>query len=110
MSDKFHAAQVRYKPANAPSEVHMFDDIGCAVIWLEGQAWKDALSTEIWVNDYKTGSWIDARKASYVLGQQTPMQYGLGAHLEAVEGSINFQAAREQIFKVENYFNQHGAR
>ncbi len=110
LGDEFHAAQVRYKPANAPSEVHVFDDIGCAVIWLEKKTWKDDPTTELWVNDYKTGSWIDARKASYITGQQTPMQYGLGAQLETSEGSINFQAAHDHIFKVENYYKQHGAR
>ena len=110
LSDQFHAAQVRYKPSDTPSEIHLFDDLGCAVIWLEGQSWKDSSAIELWVNDSKTGSWIDARKAFYVTGHQTPMQYGLGAQLEATEGSIDFQAAREQIFKVESYFNQHGAR
>jgi len=110
LGDKYHAAQVRYKPANAPSEVHVFDDIGCAVIWLETKAWKNDPTTELWVNDYKTGGWIDARKASYVVGQQTPMQYGLGAQIQASEGSMDFQAAHDHIFKVENYFNQHGAR
>lgn len=110
LNDQFHAAQIRYTPSDAPSEVHLFDDLGCAVIWLEGQSWKDDPSIELWVNESKTGSWIDAQKASYVTGQQTPMQYGLGAQSEATEGSIDFQAAREQIFKVERYFNQHGAR
>ncbi len=110
LGDKFHAAQVRYKPTNAPSEVHLFDDIGCAVIWLEKQIWKGDPNIEIWVNDFKTGSWIDARKAFYISGQQTPMQYGLGAQLEVTEGSMDYQAAHEHIFKVENYYKQHSAR
>ncbi len=110
LSDRFHAAQVRHSPVDGPTEIYLFDDIGCAVVWLEDQAWKDDPATEIWVNDYKTGSWIDARKAFYVTGQQTPMQYGLGAQLEAVPGSVGFETARVHIFKVDRYFHQHGAR
>jgi len=110
LSDRFHAAQVRYKPAGAPTEVYLFDDVGCAVVWLEEQEWKSDPATELWVNEYKTGSWIDARKAFYITGQQTPMQYGLGAQLAATPGSVSFEAASEHIFKVDRYFHQHGAR
>lgn len=110
LSDQYHAAQVRHKPTNATSELHKFDDIGCAVIWLEKQSWKDDPNTEIWVNDYKTGSWIDARKASYLPGQQTPMQYGLGAQLEQTPEAMSFQEAHNHILKIEDYYKQHGAR
>lgn len=110
LSDRFHAAQVRHNPSDAPTEIYLFDDIGCAVVWLEDQAWKDDPATEIWVNDHATGSWIDARKAFYVADHQTPMQYGLGAWLEMVPGSMNFEDAREYIFKVDRYLYQHGAR
>jgi len=110
LSDRFHAAQIRHKPADGPSEVYLFDDIGCAVVWLEDREWKDDPVTELWVNEHKTGSWIDAHKAFYVIGHQTPMQYGLGAQLEAVPGSMSFDVAREHIFKVDKYFHQHGAR
>ena len=110
LSDRFHAAQVRYKPAGGLSEIHIFDDIGCAVVWLEKQAWKDSPATEIWVNDHVTGSWLDARKAYYVTGHQTPMQYGLGAQLEAIPGSMDFEHAQKHLFKVERYLHQHGVR
>ncbi len=108
LSDQFHAAQVRYKPLDAPSEIYIFDDIGCAVVWLEGQSWKGDPTIEIWVNEYKTGNWIDARKAFYVAGHQTPMQYGLGAWLDAVPESMDFEAARVHIFKVDKYLYQRG--
>lgn len=110
LSDRFHAAQVRHKLADGSSEIYLFDDIGCAVVWLEGQAWKDDPATEVWVNDHATGSWLDARKAYYVTGHQTPMQYSLGAQLEAVPGSMDFEHAREQIYKVDKYLHQHGAQ
>ncbi|MCF6355790.1 MAG: nitrous oxide reductase accessory protein NosL [Candidatus Polarisedimenticolaceae bacterium] len=110
LSDRFHAAQVRHKPTDGPSEIYLFDDIGCAVVWLEDQAWKDDPAIEIWVNDHATGSWLDARKAYYVTGHQTPMHYSLGAQLEAVPESMDFERAREYLFKVDRYLHQHGAQ
>jgi len=107
LSDRLHAAQIRYKPVDAPSEIYIFDDIGCAVVWLEGQSWKDDPTIEIWVNEYKTGHWIDARQAFYVTGHDTPMQYGLGAWVEAVPKSMDFEMARAHIFKVDKYLYQH---
>ncbi len=106
LSDHFHAAQIRYKPVDAPSEIYIFDDIGCAVVWLEGKLWKDDPAIEIWVNEYRTGHWIDARNAFYVMGHETPMQYGLGAWVEAVPKGMDFAAAREHIFKVDKYLYQ----
>lgn len=57
----------------------MFDDIGCAVLWFqeENKDWFD--KAVIWINDAKSGEWIDARTASYTLGTLTPMGYGLSA-------------------------------
>ena len=109
LGDSFHAAQVRHRLADKQSKVYMFDDIGCALIWLEDKAWRDDATTEIWVNDYKTGAWIDARKAHYVGGQQTPMLYGLGAQLEATPDSVTFERAKRHIFEVEKRLNLHGA-
>ncbi len=110
LSDRFHAAQVRHKPADGPSEVYLFDDLGCAVVWLDDQPWRDDPATEIWVNDHATGSWLDARKAYYVTGQQTPMQYSLGAQPEAAPGSMDFEHAREHIYKVDRYLHRHGVQ
>ena len=35
VGDRFYAAQVRGAPAEEKTELYKFDDIGCAVIWLE---------------------------------------------------------------------------
>lgn len=109
LSDRFYAAQVRYlPPGKQRSAVLMFDDIGCASLWLEDKPWRDLPSTEIWVTDHRTGAWIDARKAYYVKDRQTPMDYGLGAQTEAVAGSLDFAQAKEQVRAVEQRFNSHG--
>jgi copper chaperone NosL len=107
VSDRHFSAQIRGGPAEKKTRVYKFDDIGCAVIWLDKQAWKADPRTEIWVNDFRNGKWIDARQASFVTGKVTPMGYGLGAQAEKVEGALNFAAAREHIYQVESSEHKH---
>jgi copper chaperone NosL len=108
LSDRKHSAQVRVPQAEGRSKVLFFDDIGCAVVWLDDKPYRDDPRTEIWVTDWRNGSWIDARKAWYVPGQITPMEYGLGAQPEPDPQGIDFVAARERIFEVEKKYNVHG--
>ena len=110
LSDRNHSAQVRITRPDARSKVRFFDDIGCAVIWLDAQTAEipDAPATEIWVNDWRSGAWIDARDATYVPGQTTPMGYGLGAQTESVPGGLDYGQAKEHIWEVERRFNIHG--
>jgi copper chaperone NosL len=109
LSDRVHSAQVRYQPEGKKrSKVLMFDDIGCAVLWLEDKPWKDDPATELWVADYRNGQWIDARSAYYVTGRITPMEYGLGALPEKVPGAFDFTQAKAHIYDVEKRFNAHG--
>jgi len=42
VGDRYSASQVRGAPAGQSTRVYTFDDIGCAVIWLDEQPWKDA--------------------------------------------------------------------
>ena len=107
VGDRNYSAQVRGAAAEAKTRVYKFDDIGCAVIWLDKQAWKDDSRTEIWVTDYRSGNWIDARQASYVTGKLTPMGYGLGAQTEKADGTLDFTAASNHIYGVENREHKH---
>ncbi len=107
LSDRKHSAQIRYAKGER-SEVKFFDDIGCAVIWLEEQPFADLPTTEIWVTDWRGGEWIDAAKATYVKGQVTPMEYGLGAQNESAPSGIDFTQAKAHILEVERRFNTHG--
>ncbi|OQX30569.1 MAG: hypothetical protein B0D96_10520 [Candidatus Sedimenticola endophacoides] len=109
VSDPRHTAQVRQPLAGGRSRVVMFDDIGCALLWLDDKLWRDDPRTEIWVTDHRDGRWIDARRASYVTGNNTPMAYGLGAQDEAVDGALDFTQARRHIFETEIRFNTHQA-
>lgn len=109
VSDHNYAAQVRGGPPGQKSKLYKFDDIGCAVIWLdERPSWRDDPATEIWVTDYRNGEWIDARKAWYVPGKITPMAYGLGATSEKEPNALDYEAAKKHIYAVEEKINIHG--
>ncbi|GAO37162.1 hypothetical protein SCT_2580 [Sulfuricella sp. T08] len=94
VSDRHYAAQVRGGPKK---QVFKFDDIGCAVHWLKDQPWVNDPATEIWVTDFRSGKWLDARTANYVTGKTTPMAYGYGASGEALPSSIGFEEVRKQL-------------
>lgn len=102
LSDRHHAAQIRGGPAGGKARVYKFDDIGGAIVWLQDKAWKDDAGTEFWVNDHRDGRWIDGHKASYVSGQRTPMDFGIGAQDEVAEGGMTFQQARHYALEIES--------
>jgi copper chaperone NosL len=108
IGDRYASAQVRGAPAGQHNRLYLFDDIGCAVVWLDSQPWADDPRTEIWVTDHRDGRWIDARLASYITGIRTPMGYGLGAQLEHADGGMDFAHAREYIQAVEQRGHVHG--
>lgn len=102
LSDRNFSAQV-INPSNGKS--YVFDDIGCAILWFQENniEWKE--KAVIWVNDAKTGAWIDARKAFYDVANITPMAYGFGAHAtkaEIKEGQeiIDFEEVARRVIKI----------
>lgn len=107
VSDPHYSAQVRGGPPGGNIRLYKFDDIGCAVLWLEQQPWRDNPVTEMWVNDHRNGSWINARSAWYTKGKITPMDYGLGAQREKSQESINFARAVEMIHEKERLLQTH---
>jgi len=84
---------------------YKFDDIGCAVLWMDEEniPWKD--KAILWITDAKTGNWIDARSALYTDDSITPMAYGLAAYTkETVPKNheiISFQKAKKIVYEVE---------
>ncbi len=110
LSDRRFAAQVRV-PAEQEgkrSRLHRFDDVGCAVLWLDQQPFKDRPGIEIWVTDHQSGEWIDARTAHYVRVRNTPMEYGLGAQRAPAGGALDFRQAVLHVFEVEKRFGDDG--
>ena len=108
LSDRKHSAQVRWVPQGKRSQVLFFDDIGCATLWLEDKPWKDAPTTELWVTDHRDGKWIDAKMATYVKGQITPMEYGLSAQSDQAVNGLNYEQAKRHVKQVEERFDIHG--
>jgi len=102
LSDRYHAAQIRGGPTGEKARVYKFDDIGGAIVWLQDKAWKDDAGTELWVNDFRDGRWIDGHRATYVSGQRTPMDFGIGAQDEPAEGGMTFQQARHHALEIES--------
>lgn len=94
LSDKHFATQIQGGPQE---KVYLFDDLGCAMNWLQDQPWRTDTATKIWVTDYRHGQWLDARHAYYVTGQHTPMNYGLGAMAAPITGSLTFSQATTQV-------------
>ncbi|HIJ21686.1 MAG: protein NosL [Gammaproteobacteria bacterium] len=98
LSDRHHAAQIR---GGKRHKVHHFDDIGCALLWLEEQPWKSNPATEIWVNSYQDGDWLNARQSHYIRITHTPMNYGFSAQPEQTEGAVDFESMKQAVFKQE---------
>ena len=102
LSDRNFSAQV-INPNNGKS--YVFDDIGCAILWFKENKieWKE--QAIIWVNDTKTGEWIDARKAFYDAVNITPMAYGFGAHknkgdIQEGHEMIGFEEVSKRVIKI----------
>ena len=95
ISDPRYAAQIRGGPRH---KAYKFDDIGDAMHFLKMQDWKDDPKLEIWVMDVDAGkTWLDARKANYVQGMKSPMNYGFGAVAEARDGTISYEEMRKTV-------------
>ncbi|BAF73111.1 hypothetical protein [Sulfurovum sp. NBC37-1] len=84
---------------------YKFDDIGCAVLWMDEEKipWKD--KAIIWITDAKTGEWIDARKAKYTYGAITPMAFGFAAYtkktLQKNAKTFDFATVAQKIRETE---------
>ncbi len=96
ISEARFAAQVR---GGEKRKLYKFDDIGCAVNWLNGQTWAGDEATEIWVADRNSTrekmTWLNARDANYVKGRISPMNYGYLATMDP--GGIDFVAMTTAI-------------
>ena len=98
ISDPRFAAELR----TPDGKLVKFDDIGDAIHWMIRQDWykKGQRAKEIWVMDMRDGkTWLDARKAWYVPGQVTPMDYGFGAVAKREPGAVDYQAMKREVIK-----------
>jgi copper chaperone NosL len=94
IGDRRFAAQIRYG-----TEVHRFDDFGCALLW---QAEHPSVTpTGFWVRNVDEDEWLKARSVHYRAGYTTPMGYGFGAMREAHAGDETFDEVQGRIGEIE---------
>lgn len=107
ISERKFAAQI-IEPKTG--KAYKFDDIGCAVLWLDEEKISWRKQAIVWITDAKTGKWIDARKARYTEGAVTPMAYGFAAYTSATLPknviSLDFDTVVERIRKIEKENHQ----
>lgn len=94
ISERRFAAELRM----GPREVRVFDDFGCAMVWLAEHG-SGAEAREIWVMDQDEGEWLDARAAFYHPDQHTPMAWGFGAVATREPGAVDFETARRRVLE-----------
>jgi len=105
LSDPHYSAQV----IDHEGRAYYFDDIGCAILWLRRQPWKDKART--WVNDVKTAEWIEAEKANWICGDPlTPMGYGFAATLSPVENALDYGTVKKWMFIGKTLVNENMVR
>ena len=101
LSDPHYSAQV----IDSKGQAYFFDDIGCAVLWLQRQPWKDKART--WINDVNTTEWIEAQKANWISGDsQTPMGYGFAATLSPGENALDYETVKKRMFSGKTLVNE----
>ncbi len=105
ISDNRYGAQV----INSDGKAYLFDDIGCAVSWLQKQEGMD--KARIWVNDKETRQWIEASKANWIFGDEhTPMGYGFAATKASVHNPMDFVMVQKKIITGDTLVNLHKKR
>ncbi len=85
---------------NEYGEVRWYDDLGCLsedIRDWDFEQWKGE-KYKIWIQDAETGKWIDAEKAWYRFGDETPMGYGYGALEKKVSDTLyDFKTTLKRI-------------
>ncbi len=100
VSDRKHAIQA-INPKDGKS--YMFDDIGCLVLWFNEDKimWRD--EAVLWITDFKSGEWINAREAYYTTQNITPMAYGFMAYKlkpDTKDEIIDFDEVSKRVIKI----------
>lgn len=82
---------------------YVFDDIGCAVNWFKENSIEWEKDAVIYVSDAKTEELIDAKKAFYKDGANSPMSYGFAAHKTEQSGTnFNYEYIKTKILESED--------
>ncbi len=89
---------------NTQGKTWFFDDMGCAIKWLEHQGFKD--SVVIWTQTEDTREWVDATKACYRRDAPTPMKFGFAAQKQCDDkATIDYNSMRLKVLHGETMQN-----
>jgi len=98
ISDRNYVAQIVDVEKN---RAYNFDDIGCAVIWMDKNSEKFSKKHKFFVADKSTGEFIETINANWTTGSTTPMDFGISASKEKSETkNISFEEAKKLIYVV----------
>jgi hypothetical protein len=75
IGDRRFAAQLRERGGS----LRRFDDLGCALTWLDDHPEVEAAGVSIFVRACDADRWLAAETARFASGFDTPMGYGVGA-------------------------------
>lgn len=95
ISERAFAAELRGGPKG---RLYKFDDVGCAVHWAKQQTWGEPDITEFWVMNHDDGAtWLDARKAFFLVNVRSPMNYNFAAVPDEREGSVPYPSMIDRL-------------
>ena len=87
------------------NKTYKFDDLGCAILWIEKNKIPLNENLKLWITDAKTGKWIDAKSAIYIDGARTPMAYGFASYTKETlpqnHKTFTLDEVIEKIYKRE---------
>ena len=98
ISEPRHAAQIRLPGQRRAA---LFDDPGCALIWLDQQPRDRTAGAAIWVRSPDGEGWSDARSTRFVNGAKTPMDYGFVSTAGAPPGSLTLDEVWLRLERAE---------
>ncbi len=97
ISDPRYAAQVIEKSGRG----RLFVEIGTAIHYVAANKNKESL--KIWVNDFNSHEWIDARSANWMSGfKGSPMGFGYRAYQKGKINGIPFSDVYNQVLSDNN--------
>jgi len=110
ISDRRFATQLRGGP---DASAFKFDDLGCAIGWLEQQPWGRDTAVKVWVTGPTAASavqWEDASHARFQRRHGSPMGYDFAPTTADDPQGVSFTAARDAVLDDMRRRSQAGAR
>ncbi len=102
VSDPRYAVQI----IDQAGRGYFFVEIGTAVQWLAAR--KTGEKEKIWVNDFSTQNWIDARSAHWKSGfKGSPMGFGYRAFQAQPDENLTFTEIFSQILSEGSLIKKH---